>query len=232
MIVDPITHSQTIASMTPPAISRLYRFAYWLAVFTVVYNVVEGLVSTFLGVQDETLVLFGFGLDSFIESISGMGVLVMIRRLERTSMSSTASERTAFEKTALRITGWAFYALSVMLLLTSVVNVVSGKVPESTFWGIVIACVSIVVMTALVVAKRRVGKALGSVPIIADANCTLVCVYMSVAVLVASVVYETTHFAYADTIGALAILWFSIKEGRECFAKAKGHECGCEEECS
>lgn len=210
----------------------LYRSARWLALFTIVYNLGEGLVSTILGFQDETLALFGFGLDSFIETISGVGVLVMLRRLERTANTSTKSDRTEFEKTALRITGWSFYGLSAMLAVTTVVNIITGEVPESTFWGIVVACVSIVVMTVLVMAKKKVGRALGSIPIIADANCTLVCVYMSVVVLVSALLYESTHFAYADAIGALGVLWFSVKEGRECFQKVKGHECGCEDACS
>ncbi|MCO6465968.1 MAG: cation transporter [Bradyrhizobiaceae bacterium] len=210
----------------------LYRTARWLALFTIVYNIGEGLVSTILGFQDETLALFGFGLDSFIETISGVGVLVMLRRLERTANTSTKSDRTEFERTALRITGWSFYGLSVMLAVTTVVNIVAGEVPESTFWGIVVACVSIVVMTVLVIAKKKVGRTLGSIPIIADANCTLVCVYMSVVVLISALLYESTHFAYADAIGALGVLWFSVKEGRECFQKVKGHECGCEDACS
>jgi len=206
----------------------LYRTAKILALVTIVYNVIEGVVSTSFGFQDETLALFGFGLDSFIESVSGIGVLVMIRRLERSAGTSTSAQRTEFEKTALRITGWSFYALCVVLAITSVVNIATASVPQSTFWGIVIGLLSIVTMMVLVVAKRRVGKALGSAPIIADANCTLVCVYMSIAILISSFVYEITHFAYADVLGAIAIIWFSFKEGRECFAKVKGHECGCE----
>ncbi|HCN05109.1 MAG TPA: hypothetical protein DIS79_05765 [Bacteroidetes bacterium] len=211
--------------------SNLYRLAYLMALFTVTYNIFEGVVSTVVGVQDETLALFGFGLDSFIESISGVGILVMIRRLE-SAPSGADSQRTEFEKSALRITGWSFYGLSAMLATSTVVNVVTGRVPESTFWAVVIAAVSIAVMTALVLAKRHVGRALGSKPILADANCTLVCVYMSLVVLVSAGIYELTHFAYADVLGALGILWFSIREGRECFEKAKGHECECESSCS
>ena len=63
----------------PPAAAHLvYSVALGLSVFTIVYNVVEGLVSTWLGFRDETLALFGFGIDSFIEVISGVGIAVMV----------------------------------------------------------------------------------------------------------------------------------------------------------
>lgn len=210
--------------------TRLYRQAQVLTLFTILYNIVEGVVSTLIGYSDETLALFGFGVDSFIESISGIGVYVMIRRIAYSADRVTATEQTEFEKQALRITGWAFYGLSAMLAATVLISIIEHKAPESTFWGVVVSAVSITVMSALVFAKRKVGRALKSAPILADANCTLVCIYMSVAVLISSAVYELTDFAYADAIGALAIIWFSVSEGRECFAKAKGHQCGCEHE--
>ena len=78
-------------------------------------------------------------------------------------------------------------------------------------------------------AKRNVGKKLNSDAIIADANCTKVCIYMSLVLLVSSLIYELTGFAYADAIGAAGLAYFSISEGREAFekAKGKGKECGC-----
>lgn len=207
--------------------STYYRYARYLALGTVFYNLVEGVVSTTLGFQDETLALFGFGVDSFIETISGLGVYIMVRRLERAGPGCSSSDRSSFERSALMITGWSFYGLAVALGATVVFNLVTGARPESTFWGVVVAGVSIVTMTALVLAKRRVGGVLQSSAILADANCTMVCIYMSIAVLISSAVYELSGFPYADAIGALVLIWFSISEGRECFAKAKGHECAC-----
>ncbi len=208
----------------------LYRWARILALVTIVYNLLEGAVSTALGYGDETLALFGFGVDSFIESISGLGVYQMVRRLERAGTSCSSGERSEFERSALNITGWSFYALALTLTVTAIVNIVQGAKPESTFWGVVVSSISIVTMSALVLAKRTVGTALSSSAILADANCTLVCIYMSVAVLLSSVIFEFTGFAYADAMGALALVWFSVSEGRECFAKAAGHACGCEAE--
>jgi divalent metal cation (Fe/Co/Zn/Cd) transporter len=76
-------------------------------------------------------------------------------------------------------------------------------------------------------AKKSVGRKLNSDPIIADANCTKICVYMSVVLLISSLIYELTGFAYADAIGAAGLIYFSVSEGREAFEKAKGKECDC-----
>jgi divalent metal cation (Fe/Co/Zn/Cd) transporter len=95
--------------------------------------------------------------------------------------------------------------------------------------GIVISTISIAVMWALVAWKRQVGQKLGSEPILADANCTLVCVYMSIILLVSSGIFELTGFRYIDSIGSLALAYFAFKEGRECFEKAKSNiYCACD----
>lgn len=75
--------------------------------------------------------------------------------------------------------------------------------------------------------QKSIGKKLNSEPIIADANCTKICVYMSLVLLVSSLVYELTDFAYADVIGAAGLIYFSITEGKEAFEKVKGKECSC-----
>ncbi len=76
-------------------------------------------------------------------------------------------------------------------------------------------------MWALVAGKRKVGQALDSAPILADANCSLVCIYMSLVLLGASLIYEFTGFGLVDSIGALGLIYFSFTEGREAFEKAK-----------
>ncbi|HEX3007811.1 MAG TPA: cation transporter [Bacteroidales bacterium] len=201
----------------------LYKRAYLLSLFTIFYNIIEGLVSMFLGYEDETLTLFGFGADSFIEVISGVGIAMMITRIRNNPHSS----KSPFEVTALRITGTAFYLLSLGLLVGIVVNIIQGHKPETTFWGVVISVISILVMMWLMNTKKNVGRKLNSDPIIADANCTKICVYMSVVLLISSLIYEFTGFAYADAIGAAGLIYFSLSEGKEAFEKAKGKECDC-----
>jgi len=203
---------------------KLYRIAFALAIFTIVYNVAEGIISTYLGFEEESLALFGFGSDSFIEVISGFGIVHMIIRIQR----RPDSNKDQFEKTALQITGFAFYALVLALVVTSFYNIWTGHRPISTFYGVIISAVSIVVMLGLVASKRNVGKKLDSEPILADANCTMVCVYMSVILLISSGIYELTSINYIDSIGTLGLSYFAFQEGRECFEKAKSDKyCSC-----
>lgn len=207
-----------------PTQNKLYIRAYQLALFTIIYNVVEGVVSMLLGYSDETIALFGFGVDSFIEVLSGIGIAAMVKRIQH---SSPSSQVPAFERNALRITGTAFYLLSLGLAAGIIVNIIYGHKPETTLWGIFISVISIAVMYWLMSSKKRTGRSLNSEPIIADANCTKVCIYMSVVLLISSLVYELTGFAYADAIGAAGLIWFSVSEGREAFEKAEGKACEC-----
>lgn len=204
---------------------RLYKIAFGLAIFTIIYNIAEGIISTYLGFEDESLALFGFGSDSFIEVISGLGIAHMIVRIQK----NPNSKRDDFERTALRITGIAFYILVFGLVVTSIYNIWTGHKPLTTFWGVVISIISILIMWILVVWKRKVGNQLNSVPILADANCTMVCVYMSIILLVSSGVYELFNIPYIDSIGTLGLSYFAFKEGRECFEKAKSDKnCYCD----
>ena len=107
----------------------------------------------------------------------------------------------------------------------SVHNALSGHKPATTLWGIIVSVISIATMWVLARSKRKVGRELGSDAILADAACTLVCLYMSVVLLAASAVYELTRIAYIDVIGTLGLAYFSFREGRECFEKAEGKGC-------
>ncbi len=205
--------------------NKLYRRALNLSLFTVFYNVIEGVVSMMMGFQDESLALFGFGVDSFIEVLSGLGIMVMVLRIRQNPNSS----KNKFEITALKITGIAFFLLSAGLLAGIILNIIKNNKPETTIWGIIISVISIVVMLWLMRAKKTVGKELNSEPIISDSNCTKVCVYMSIVLLVSSFIYEITGFAYADAIGAAGLIYFSVSEGIEAFEKAKGKSCSCDQ---
>ena len=215
-----------MTTLTEPATNRYWTYALWLALFTILYNLLEGLISIFFGINAEALTLFGFGVDSFIEVMSGIGILAMVLRIRGNSQTP----RSQFEKTALRITGASFYLLAAGLGATAIYNLFSGHQPETTLPGLIISIISIAVMWALVMAKRKVGHTLKSAPILADANCTMVCVYMSLVLLASSFIYELTGFGFVDSIGALGLIYFSYNEGKESFEKAAGMENDHEDE--
>ena len=203
---------------------KSYQYALFLSWFTIVYNFLEGFVSVYFGYEEETLSLFGFGLDSFIELISGVGIILMIVRIRRNPNSSQSE----FEKTALRITGWCLYALVLIMLAGAVLSIVEQHKPHNTIPSVVIASISIGIMYWMIQQKIKVGKSLHSDAIVADANCAKVCMYMSLALLGSSLLYELTGILYADVLGALGIAWFSYQEGKEALDKAKGiHDCSC-----
>lgn len=204
---------------TPPA--RLFRLATLLALITIGYNIVEGIISIWFGISDDTLSLLGFGIDSLVEVISGLGILHMLRRVARDG----DEVRDRFERRALRITGTAFYLLTTGLVVTAAVNLYSGHTPLTTIWGVVIASISIASMWLLVHYKIKVGTALNSAAIISDAKCSRACLHFSLVLLASSLLYELTGIAYIDSIGALGIAILAGREGREAFMLARGQNC-------
>ncbi|HXW69599.1 MAG TPA: cation transporter [Dissulfurispiraceae bacterium] len=207
--------------------STFFKWATALSLITIFYNFIEGVISVIFGVEGGTVTLFGFGIDSFVEVLSGIGIWHMIRRMKENS----AENHDKFEKMALQITGTAFYILTVGLIITSFVNLYKGYKPQSTLWGIVVGIVSILAMWALSHYKINVGERFNSQAMLADAACTKTCLYLSVILLIASVCYELTGIGMVDSLGAIGIAFFAFKEGREAFEKAEGRECCCGKEC-
>jgi divalent metal cation (Fe/Co/Zn/Cd) transporter len=218
-----------MATLTQSTTNKYWTYALWLALFTIFYNLAEGLISIFFGLSDETLTLFGFGVDSFIEVMSGIGILAMVLRI-RQNPETPHSLRSQFERSALRVTGTSFYLLAIGLGATAIYNLFTAHKPTTTLPGLIISLVSIAVMWALVLGKRKVGQTLDSSPILADANCTMVCIYMSVVLLASSLIYQLTGFGFVDSIGALGLIYFSYSEGKESFEKAAGMDDCCNDE--
>lgn len=208
-------------------LQELYRRASLLALITILYNLVEGAVSVWFGAEDETISLFGFGLDSFVEVVSGIGIYHMIRRLGRGELA----DHDRFERQALRITGGSFYLLAAGLAASAALSLAEGHRPQTTRWGIVVSLVSIASMQALVHHKVKVGKALNSDAILADAACSRTCLWLSVVLLAASVGYAVTGIGSLDAAGSLLIAALSVREGWEAFRKAKGLSCCCSGTC-
>ncbi len=209
--------------------NKLYSFAFLLAIITIAYNILEGAVSVYFGLEDGSMALFGFGVDSFVEVISGIGIWHMVRRIR----NNGSENPDRFEQTALRITGAGFYVLTAGLALTAAVNLYRGHKPGTTLWGIVISVISIATMWLLIHYKTKVGKQLNSDAILSDAACTRACLQLSIILLIASVGYELTHIGGIDSVGTFVIAGLCFREGKEAFdkAKAKSFACACGGSC-
>ncbi|MGA9590111.1 MAG: cation transporter [Salegentibacter sp.] len=202
-------------------------YALILSFVTIFYNLAEGVVSTFFGANDETLALFGFGLDSFVEVLSGIGIVHMIYRMKR----SEIVQRDKFEITALKITGTALYLLVAGLIAGAGIALFKQSEPTTTLAGIIVASVSILTMYFLYSEKMKVGKRLDSKPIISDAKCTKTCFYLSFILLFSSLVFEIWQVPYVDALGSLGIAWYAFKEGKEAFQNAKTKSLSCSSDC-
>lgn len=207
---------------------KLLHLAWILSLITIGYNLVEGGISTFFGASDETLALFGFGVDSFVEVISGIGIAHMVWRMKR----STVEQNDDFEITALRVTGFAFYLLTFGLVSGSILVLITGTKPETTLAGIIISIISIITMYFLYRIKLDVGNKLNSAPIVSDAKCTKTCFYLSFILLASSAFYEIFGIPFIDVLGSLGIAWYAFREGREAFEKARsGNLTCCDDHC-
>lgn len=208
-------------------VQKLYYWAFGLAIVTIVYNVLEGAFATWFGAQDETLALFGFGVDSFVEVISGLGIAHMIIRMRKSEYTGVDE----FEITALKITGSAFYLLVIGLVIGAAISIYTGAEPKTTVVGIIISSLSILTMYALYYFKLKIGETLNSAPIISDAKCTKTCFYLSFILLGSSLLYELFQIPYVDALGSLGIAYYAFKEGREAFEKAHNKKIACTDHC-
>src|SRR6202162_2788332 len=153
--------------------TAVVRHGRRLEYFTIAWNALEGLVAVVSGVIAGSISLVGFGIDSFIEVTSGSVLLW------RMSVDSDVHGRDANEKRALRIVGACFLVLGAYIAYDSISDLWSKRAPEHSVAGIVLACASLVVMPMLARAKRKVGHALGSAAMHADAKQTEFCTYLS-----------------------------------------------------
>jgi divalent metal cation (Fe/Co/Zn/Cd) transporter len=209
--------------MKTPDRQQWMRLALGLSIFTIVYNLLEGLFSVYFGAEDETLALMGFGVDSFVEVISGIGIAHMVIRMNKTEIT----EHDLFERQALQVTGVGFYLLTLGIIGGIIVNVIHQNSPRTTLAGIIISSISIISMYFLMVLKLKAGKAIRSEAIISDANCTRTCLYLSIILLVSSLLYELFAIPYIDLAGSLGIAWFAFSEGREAFEKVRTKKMAC-----
>ncbi|MDI6740254.1 MAG: cation transporter [Candidatus Edwardsbacteria bacterium] len=188
----------------------LVKTARRLAWFTVGYNLLEGLASVIFGISDDSIALFGFGLDSFIEVFSAVIILWRLRREFGGGQGSLERERLAT-----RGIGALFVLLAAVVLLNAGLRLAGRVHPETALPGIVISLASLSFMYWLYTAKMRVAKALDSKALKSDAVCSLACIWLSAVLLIGSGVYYVTKLWWVDSTAALVIAGLILREGIE-----------------
>ena len=189
--------------------SPLHRKALSLSYFTVGYNIIEGIVSILAGLLAGSIALIGFGLDSFVESLSGSVMIWRFRKHEQ--MSEEEEER--IEAKAVRLIAYTFFILGAYVLYESIKKLYLQEMPDPSLFGIIIAIVSIIVMPVLFYMKYRTGKTINSRSLVADSKQTLVCCILSVALLIGLGLNYLYGFWQADPIVGLVTVIFLIREG-------------------
>ena len=183
----------------------LRRRIRWIVFATIGYNLVEAIVAITAGTIASSAALVAFGLDSTIEVLSAAAVAWQFTRRD--------PER--WEKSTLRVIAIAFFALAAYVTATSLIALISRVEVEHSPVGIAISAISVVIMPFLSLAERRAGSELGSATAVADSRQTLICTYLSGAVLIGLVLNSLFGWWWVDAIAGLVIAVFALREGVE-----------------
>ena len=198
------------AAPVPP--NELLRRGLWLEYLTIAWNVIEAVVAIGAGLVAGSIALVGFGFDSTIEVFAASVVIWELKGAEH--------ER---ERLALRLIAVSFFVLAAYVSFESIRDLVSRSEPQESVPGIILALLSLIVMPALAVAKRRTGRALGNAVIVADAAETMLCALLSLILLVGLVLNAFVDWWWADPLAALGIAFLAIREGLEAW-RGEEHE--------
>ena len=183
----------------------LRRRIRWLVAATITYNVIEAIVAITAGTIASSIALIGFGLDSVIEVSSAAAV----------AWQYAGPDPERREKVALRIIAGSFFALAAYVTVEALRTLIGGHQPEQSNVGIVLVSISVVIMPFLSWAQRRAGREFGSASAVADSKQTLLCTYLSAAVLVGLVLNAALGWWWADPVVALGLAVVAVREGRE-----------------
>lgn len=199
----------------------LNRKALYLEYFTVGYNIAEGVISILLGYLAGSIALVGFGLDSAVESTSGV---VLIWRLKSHGRVSPEEEE-RIERTAVRLVGASLMLLGAYVLFESAKKLYLAEAPDPSPGGIILAIASLVTMPTLALYKHRIAKKIKSRSLAADSKQTLVCSLLSAALLVGLGANYLYGIWWADPVSAIVIVVFIFREGYEAIRTDK--LCSC-----
>jgi divalent metal cation (Fe/Co/Zn/Cd) transporter len=173
--------------------------------FTIAYNVIEAIIALAAGSVASSAALIGFGLDSIVEVLSAAAV----------AWQFAAPDPERRERTALRIIAVSFFALAAWVSVDAVLSLAGVRDPSPSPVGIALAAVSLVVMPVVSWIERRAGRELGSASAVADSKQTLICAYLSAALLVGLLLNALLAWQWADAVAALVIAAFAVREGVE-----------------
>ena len=190
---------------------KLYKKGLCLEYFTVVYNIVEAALSILFGSMAKSIALVGFGLDSIVESLSGM---ILIWRLRQHGKISEEKEE-RIEKKAQKFVAFTFFVLGVYVLFQSIKKLILKEIPDPSLPGIAIAVISLIVMPVLSYQKLKTGRQIESEALIADSKETLACSFLSLALLLGLGSNYLFGFWQADAIAGFIIVFFLMREGIE-----------------
>jgi divalent metal cation (Fe/Co/Zn/Cd) transporter len=197
--------------MTPPStlgpIRRrvLQRRIRLIVALTIGYNVIEAVIALTAGTVASSAALVGFGLDSIVEVLSAAAI----------AWQFAAPDPEKRERVALRVIAVSFFALAAYVSVDAVLALVGVQEAEHSPVGIVLAAVSLAIMPFLSWFERRTGRELGSASAVADSKQTLLCSYLSAALLIGLLLNALLGWAWADSIAALVIAGFAVREGLE-----------------
>lgn len=209
------------AADAPSARAGLVRRGLALEYLTVAWNLVEGVVSVVAAVAAGSVALLGFGIDSFVETSSGL-VLIWRLRAERHARDPEEIER--LDQRAHKLVGLSLFLLAAYIAFDASKTLVTQERPEPSVVGIAITLVSLMVMWWLARAKRRTARGLGSRALEADSFQTTACFWLSLITLAGIGLNATFGWWWADPVAALGMTWFLVSEGREAW---RGEDCSC-----
>jgi divalent metal cation (Fe/Co/Zn/Cd) transporter len=193
-------------------VQTLRRRIRWIVAITIGYNVIEAIVAISSGVAASSAALIGFGLDSVVEVLSAAAV----------AWQFTRKDPERWEKPTLRVIAFSFFLLAAYVSVTAVLSLAGVFRAEHSTVGLVLTALSVIIMPMLSLAEYRTGKELGSATAVADSRQTLICAALSVAVLAGLALNSLFGWWWADSIAALVIVVFAVREGIEAW---KGDTC-------
>src|SRR3954469_1940480 len=207
-----------VLQVTPPpsrrvALVKRVRLLAWLGLG---WHVIEAGVAIAAGIVASSVALVGFGADSLIEA--GAGIVVIWLMADSRSASPRAERR------AQQLIAASFVILAAYIGVEAVRDLVGGHHPGASWVGIGLSVVTLATMPSLANAKRRVAEQLGSSATASESRQTMLCAYLSAALLVGLLANAVVGWWWADPVVALVIAGVAVREARDAW---RGEACDC-----